>query len=294
MRRICTLLTALGILGLLAGPAVADWDVGDPHKMHRPQLPDMAGWDVNFTHTDEFPRVLADDWRCSETGTVTDFHFWFSVRDDMPFEPKENIRNIHLSIHENVEPDAVYPWSRPGRLVWRADVGFDHGPGNLAVRPWPPATIPPVPQGWLDPYVPFVGPDDHFGTWQANIFVDPAQIEPFRQEEGEIYWLDLFVETRGQPGTAPVQLGWKTAVPRNPDNPDLPQHWFDDAVWWDPFSEQPDGTLGVWRELRDPRTGRSLDLAFVITPEPSTSVMLASAGLLGLLALLRRRRKPGT
>ena len=28
--------------------ALADWDEGDDHKMHWPQLPDPQGWDVAF------------------------------------------------------------------------------------------------------------------------------------------------------------------------------------------------------------------------------------------------------
>ena len=48
---------------------------GEPveHKMHFPQLPDEDGWDVNATDM-----CLADDWECSETGYVTDVHFWGS------------------------------------------------------------------------------------------------------------------------------------------------------------------------------------------------------------------------
>jgi hypothetical protein len=51
--------------------AIADWEPSDGHKMHFPQMPDPVGWDVNFH---DF--YLADDWRCSETGPVTDIHFW--------------------------------------------------------------------------------------------------------------------------------------------------------------------------------------------------------------------------
>ena len=31
-------------------PAPADWNVGDGHKMHFPQLPDEDGWDVKSSH----------------------------------------------------------------------------------------------------------------------------------------------------------------------------------------------------------------------------------------------------
>jgi hypothetical protein len=57
-------------------PAQAHWVPADGHKMHFPQLPDSAGWDVNQTPV-EF-MCLADDWMCSETGKVTDIHVWGS------------------------------------------------------------------------------------------------------------------------------------------------------------------------------------------------------------------------
>ena len=38
-----------------------------------PQLPDPKGWDVAYSGC-----WLADDWRCSETGPVSDVHFWVS------------------------------------------------------------------------------------------------------------------------------------------------------------------------------------------------------------------------
>jgi hypothetical protein len=47
------------------------------HKMHFPQLPDLEGWDVYAV----YPKTLADDWQCSETGEVLDIHFWGSWRD---------------------------------------------------------------------------------------------------------------------------------------------------------------------------------------------------------------------
>ena len=59
--------------------ALADWNVGDPYKMHFPQLPDPGGWDVAFS--DWVPQ-LADDWQCTETGPVDDVHIWYSWEGD--------------------------------------------------------------------------------------------------------------------------------------------------------------------------------------------------------------------
>ena len=75
-------------------------------------------------------------------------------------------------------------------------------------------------------------------------------------------------------------VGWKTAdVDRYPA-PYTGEHFMDDAVF------ALSGTGDNWRELYDPLTGKSLDLAFVITPEPSTILLLVS----GILLLRRRIR----
>ncbi|MFA7237845.1 MAG: PEP-CTERM sorting domain-containing protein, partial [Phycisphaeraceae bacterium] len=73
--------------------------------------------------------------------------------------------------------------------------------------------------------------------------------------------------------------GWKTADMTLYPSPYTGNHYQDDAVFYN-------GT--TWQELFDPRfpTGQvSLDLAFVITPEPTSIALLTIGGL----ALLRRR-----
>jgi hypothetical protein len=249
----------VGALMFLAVPAAADWFPDDGHKMHYPQLPDPFGWDVNFT----WPKVLADDWLCSETGPVSDIHFWFSVRQDL--DPREFFGGLHVSIHEDIPADPNDPtsYSMPGKLLWERD--FD--PTQLTFQLYGTGE-----QGWLDPNTGEAVRPDHVTYWQVNI-VDI--LDPYYQERGTIYWLDLSVRDL-IPGTQPV-LGWKTTQ----------DHWNDDAVWGDFLA---DGTVEAWHELRDPFTGESLDLAFVITPEPGTTAMLLGVGVMGLFAFARRRK----
>ena len=75
---VCTLM----ILASSSFVTMADWNPGDGHKMHFPQLPDEAGWDVYATaglSDYGYPDIcLADDWMCNESGPVTDIHFWGS------------------------------------------------------------------------------------------------------------------------------------------------------------------------------------------------------------------------
>ena len=103
------LTTAAFLFGITA--AQADWFPGDDHKMHYPQLPDPDGWDINVHDW-----TLADDWQCSETGTVSDVHFWVSWEQDMG-DPAM-ITQITLSIHNDIPAGTGgIPWSRPGNQI---------------------------------------------------------------------------------------------------------------------------------------------------------------------------------
>jgi len=261
MRHAMTLVVGLAVL-MVASGALADWDRNDPHKMHFPQMPDLQGWDVNFIA----PRVLADDWTCSETGLVTDLHFWLSARWDnegLLFR----IDNINVSFHKNItatdNPEGN--WSKPGNLIR----SYDFGPGMFQRRDWHETGL----QGWFDPYMdpPVMEPDNHYQIFQVNI---PRIPDPFRQEEGEIYWVDLSVKASGDAGTIAPELGWKTSL----------DHWEDAAVYGVPNAAGDDID---WSPMHDPRTLEPLDLAFVITPEPATLTLLG----LGAAALVARRRR---
>ncbi len=244
MRKVSLLLTGMAGV-LLASPAWADWDLGDPHKMHYPQLPDPQGIDVSFRS----PEVLADDWQCTETGPVSDIHFWFSALDDAVPE----IFNVHVSIHENIPPDPAVPYSRPGTSLWERDFS----PTEVTWR-----VAGTGQQGWYVPQNQFYEPEDHLIFYQMNIMNFD---NPFVQEEGQIYWLDLSISSA-------TPLGWKTSG--------SPQ-FMDTSVWG--ILPEPD-----WAPIYDPRIPGAafpLDLAFVITPEPGTLTLLGA----GALALLRRR-----
>jgi len=128
-------------------------------------------------------------------------------------------------------------------------------------------------EDWYDPATGLYLPDNHRRAFQYNFFIDPT--EAFRQEYCNTYWRDVKVLARPEPDFA---FGWKTTRARHPD-----LRWNDDAVWESP-------TAG-WLPLTYPRGHEfypeSLDLAFVITPEPATMTLL----LLGGAALLYRKRR---
>ena len=226
---------AFVLLACAIPAALGDWEIDGPHKMHDPQLPNRVGWDVDFTDI-----VLADDWKCTETGWVSDIHFWFSSRKDAEFK----IDAIRARIYSDVLADPpLEPFSHPGKLLWERDFLA----GEFVVRQWHEEGD----QGWYDPGMvpPVVIEADHLNIWQTNITKIP---DPFLQWEGTIYWLDLQVRATDSTGQS-VELGWKTTF--------FNKDYFDNAVF-----HQPD--IADYYELYDPRTELRLDLAFVITGEP--------------------------
>ncbi len=233
----------MAFLAIFAAVTFADWQVGDGHKMHYPQTPKKGGYDVEFANS-----VLADDWRCSQTGTVDDIHFWVSWMDNAVQEITGVVATIFSDIPASQSQTG---YSMPGEPLWQYQFSAD----MLQIR-----DMPDDPQRWFDPSSgSFTEPGtvDHTRWQQINI---PKIPDPFIQKEGTIYWLAL------EFGDLPF-IGWK----------ETDKNFNDDAVWW---SGQ------RWLELRDPANlDQSIDLAFVITPEPATILMLAFGGA----ALLRKR-----
>ncbi|RLD49743.1 MAG: hypothetical protein DRJ05_20545, partial [Bacteroidetes bacterium] len=155
-------------------------------KMHFPQYPDPFGWDVNIT----YPNIMADDWMCSETGAVNDFHFWVSWLDDIyPDNIDEAIQKIHISIHSDIPADPPnQPYSMPGDLLWERDfVSGEYGYNWYMEGP----------QGWYDPLYGTVLPNNHLNCFRIDI--DGFE-DPFVQQEGTIYWMDVYIELAGGAG----------------------------------------------------------------------------------------------
>ncbi len=209
------------------------------HKMHYPQLPDLEGWDVFALD----PKTLADDWQCSETGWVTDIHFWGSWKDldgdpstDDYYTPMPWFR---LSIHRNIPASADTPWSRPGEQVWFWE-------GEIPGAPFEP----PAMEHWFNPNTNEVLYNDHVPYWRYDFFFDLADPppEPFYQYKDSVYWLN--VSAINIP--APYEWGWKSSR----------DHFMDDAVFTD---TPPDGP---WYPLFEPPRANWFDFYFNSAGEP--------------------------
>jgi hypothetical protein len=233
---------------VVAVPVEAHWDEGDTYKMHYPQLPNATGWDVFNSRS----YMLADDWRCTETGPVTDIHIWGSWRDD---GNATDVQVFHLEIRYDNTSNFH---NKPGDILWERN--FDTSDYTFH---WNVTGL----QGFYSPQWGFTNylPNNHYQTYQYNFYIDPS--EAFIQQEGNIYWL---VVSSNITETLPVSFGLKTT---------MSPHFGDNAAFWN-------ASIGEWSELIDPITNEPLDLAFVITGEPQPVSALKPIGLLALVGLL--------
>jgi hypothetical protein len=208
-------------------------EYGDPTtfpdaKMHFPQYPDPYGWDVAWLTDIDPTFFLADDWLCTESGNVTDIHFWLSWHGDI----NAPIPYFGVEIWSN-NPGQGY--SYPDTQLWYAmlnDTQFN------VIGPYYGD------EGWCIPDDVYYE-HDHRKFWRIDIEIENIT-EPFYQENGKIYWLLIRA-----PLVAPAQMGWKTT--------ELQYNFMDNAVYGGMYGTYP---------LYDPITMAPLNLAFVITGEP--------------------------
>jgi hypothetical protein len=194
-------------------------------------------------------RVLADDFPCTTTGSITKVRLWGSWKGDV----KGTIKKIHLSIHSD-DPkgpggtDPVNTYSKPDLLLWSSDFNSTHFTETLD------SNLAPLYEYWWDPPSTPIQNGDH-RIWQYEISIDSNQfVQEGNSIHPKIYWLDAYADINPTPSNA--YFGWKTSE----------MHWNDDAV-----RSTNNGTS--WIEMRYPPghpyhsyppDQNSIDLAFAI------------------------------
>ncbi|MHC4691931.1 MAG: DUF7901 domain-containing protein [Planctomycetota bacterium] len=173
-------LVCLFVLFVTSAAVLADWSPGDDHKMHDAQLPDKDGWDICLVH-----QGITDDFKCRETGAITDIHFWVSWKGDL-----EDFDSViwNVSICENLD-------NRPGRILWT----LRPGNGKINYKSYGVGD-----QGWHCPATGIAEENDHKDYYQVNI----TEIDPyFEQTKDERYWLLI----EAYVGSSKGLVGWKTS-----------------------------------------------------------------------------------
>jgi hypothetical protein len=268
MKRLMTI--CLCVL-FFAGTTLAHWNLGNPAKWV--QLPDLTPTGIDVWNTG-WEHPIADDFECTSTDPIIDVHLWGSWLND---EHEAFLSRIWLSIYDDDPvgtegPDPENQFSKPGLFRWEGEftpsgVGVD---GSYTERAYYRLTTGA--EMFWNPNTGAMGADTI--VWQYNISIDPAKafVQEGSDTEPRIYWLvvNAFPEWDNE------EYGWKTRDIQD-------GHFMDDAVYWDADTQNwaplvyPDG---------HPYEGQSIDMAFVITPEPATICLLG----LGTLSLIRRKR----
>jgi hypothetical protein len=251
-RLILALLMTFSLIIGIAGTVLADWEEGDPHKMHFPQLPDTGdnAWAADAGGTGNYtdPLQVADDFECYETGWITEIHFWGLWMNDFRDSGDADNPIFHVGIWTNdPDDDGTGPdFSKPDELKWQDTFGPDDYIENIYYTGG---------EGiWYLWYEQDSPPPNVFSNqkiiYQYNLSIDPS--DAFLQEEDEIYWLSISESVNQN------MFAWHTSL----------EHWEDVAVW------NSYGDTDGWTELRDPPPYEDVtfDMAFVINGQPAADL----------------------
>ncbi len=215
------------------------------------QKPEL-GW--QGVDVDNFWVQLADDFQCTQSGPITDFHLWGSfVGDVLPVGGVGNM-TITLFLYSDVPAGVNRPYSHPGELLWQKTFKpGDYTAGHTFQQP--------EGEWWYDPASQFWKPNADQNIYQFDFYVDREAA--FRQVEGTIYWLGMKYTASQEDG---FTFGWKTTY----------EPWNDDACWFDTSAGMP-----VWRDMRysaqHPYGTNSLNLAFAVSGEQAEALDFGDA-----------------
>ncbi len=240
------------LLLIRPAPFFCEWEVGDPNKMHWPQLGDLRATGLAV---DMFEKSLAEDFQCTESGPITDIHFWGGFVDDV--RPSLGVDSLafKVNIYSDQPADSMVPWGRPGQLLWSRDIM----PFTYDVH----QTTGIYNQGWFDPASKFFEPENHRRSYQYNICLGDEE-ELFIQRQDAIYWIEIKEIPREDDDTGYI-FGWKSTQSI--------LQWNDSAVWRHPEL----GWLPMAYANGHEYEGKALDLSLVITGQPTADTDFGDA-----------------
>jgi len=246
---------AVGVLLLVSSPLAAQVDVGDiAVKWSQPPDYDNGQDFKSFWQWCHSPQaVVADDWRCLDGLPVTDFHWWGSYLRGEPGD----VLGFEISIHADI-PETVEKPSHPGELRWSRV--FNMGEYGVVES--------------------FDRMNRTEAIYEYTVVLDNSD-EWFRQDEGEIYWLNVVALTFDDY----TEWGWHSALRPCPENGlDPAVHIFD----YDPFT----GEYTTWGSIYSDSC--SVHMAFELTtiPEPGSLALMGTVTLT-VVGVRRRRRMHG-
>ena len=185
----------------------------------------IGGYDVY----DRTVLFLADDFRCTNTGPITDIHIWCSYSNDEVSNPP-----IWLSIWSDVPAGPTNNYSHPGQLLWQQSFTPDKyqryfwGCGaEKFYMPWGSGFYLPDTQVY------------YYVFYPTNAFLQQGT-----PQSPVTYWLSVYCLDNSF-------FGWKTST-----------NAFQDAAVW---AFWPPSTGNTWTPMTDPDFGGPLNMAFKIT-----------------------------
>jgi hypothetical protein len=209
--------------------------------------------------------VVADDWRCTSTQPVAGFRWWGSYFTNSASGQKYTIANLlgfYVMIFADIPAGAAA--SHPGQFLKQeyftiAELGYGEVGHQLPIATDSTGNMV----------------YEYFGIFDNYFMQQGTPSNPV------IYWASIVAELNPSPDVDENVWGWHASV-LGPEY----EHNLDDAISIGDFNFLTHG-YSQWTAIE--YQGHSLDMAFEVIPEP-TALMLIAPGVLGLFALIRRRK----